>query len=235
VQVYVRDQADVLTLDTSAKDFEHYPAEEKLNHYRKLKDVKEIVYRAHGTALAGHEVTINGGKAFVANADEIVYTRVPKFGDYKDGKGLFDFTATFRSGGVERSGTVTIRRWGITDCGWFTEDGKPIPHRTFVYEGTPVLMRANSWGFPDTETSLYIFKDRQATFNIWESDAGRDPFLGRGPDDVDDFDVDIRNNFCEKAWTAQHEEEVISDAEMYFTVTIEDQACTSQCLAVNTW
>jgi len=53
-----------------------------------------------------------------------------------------------------------------------------------VEPGTKVFMRANTWGFPDTKTSLGVLKDREAKFQIWESDTGRHPLFGWGDDEV---------------------------------------------------
>jgi hypothetical protein len=116
--------------------------------------------------------------------------------------------------------------------------GEPVPAGTLVNPDTPVLLRAFTWGFPDTKTTLGIFKDRQATFQVLESDEGRDSRLGIGPDDVDDFDADIRGDLAEARWTTRFDEEtnllIITriNAELFFEVVIEDQKCTSTAIRV---
>jgi len=204
----------------------------------RLSAIAELVARARGTQLAGHEVIVNGGAPMVAASDEVQVTRVPLDADFASGKGTHSYVWQFASGGVERSGSITLTRWGITRCGWFGVDGEPVPAGTQVNPGTPVLLRAFTWGFPDTKTTLGIFKDRQATFQVLESDVGRDPALGRGPDDVDDFDADIRGDLAEARWTTRFDEEtnilIITRiyAELYFEAVIEDQKCTSTVIRV---
>jgi hypothetical protein len=211
---------------------------EGLRSPNRLSDVAELVVRARGTQLAGHEVTINGGAPMVAASDEILITRVPRDADFASGKSSHSYSWQFVSGGVERSGSIGLTRWGLTGCGWFGVDGQPVPAGTVVNPGTPVLLRAFTWGFPDTRTTLGIFKDRQATFQVLESDEGRDIRLGPGADDVDDFDADIRGDLAEARWTTRFDEEtnllIISriHAELFFEVVIEDQKCTSTLIRV---
>jgi hypothetical protein len=205
----------------------------------RLPDVKELVVRAAGTQLAGHEVTLNGGRPFVAAADEIEIVQAVAASDFASGKGERRYDFVFRSGGVERSTNVTLVRWGITSCGWFTLEGMPIPDGTEVKAGTVVFMRATTWGFPDTKTTLGLFKDREATFAIKESDAGRDPLLGPGDDDVEELQTDIRGDKAERGWAARFAEDlpapvplVTTHAELFFYVTIEDQKCRSTIMRV---
>jgi hypothetical protein len=204
-----------------------------------VQDVKELVVRVSGTQLAGHEVTLNGGKPFVAAADELEIVQPVSMSDFASGKGERRYDFVFRSGGVERSTSITLVRWGITSCGWFTADRQPIPDGQQVKEGTPVLMRATTWGFPDTKLILGLLKDREATFAIKESDEGRDPLLGPGDDDVEELDADIRGDQAEHSWTARFAEDlvapvplVITHAELFFYVTIEDQKCRSTIMKV---
>jgi len=210
-----------------------------------LPSVKEVVARARGTALAGHEVIVNDGKPFLAPADEIEVAQVPRWEDFGSGKGTHGYSFTFRSGGVERSTSVSLRRWGILTCAWVAADGHNYESGEEVRQGLPVTMRATTWGFPDTHTTLGIFKDRTATFSIKEDDTGRDVLLGPGPDSVQKFDVDIVNNGAEKAWTTRFEEEtglppVIdglpvappTHAELYFEVKIEEESCRSPIIRV---
>jgi hypothetical protein len=207
----------------------------------RLQNVKELVVRARGTQLAGHEVTVNGGKPFVAASDEVEIAHPVSDRDFEAGEAQRRYEFSFRSGGVERTASETLVRWGITSCGWFDAAGQPLADGAEVKEGTPVIMRATTWGFPDTRTTLGIFKDREANFAIKESDAGRHPILGPGDDDVDDFDADIRGDASEHGWTARHDEDtplpvplVRSYAELFFDVTIEDQTCRSKVMRVPT-
>ena len=101
-------------------------------------------------------------------------------------------------------------------------------------------MHASLWGFPDTETYLWLFKSPQAEFTIWEADpAGRqwDPF-GNNDDEVDSWNADIRSDETQQGWTAVYDEEFHMDplvwnpAEYYFEVKVEDQLCTSSKIVV---
>ena len=79
------------------------------------------------------------------------------------------------------------------------------------------------------------FKDREALFEIWESDSGRGQLFGPGDDDVDELKADILGNHSERGWTATFAEEPelpYNNAELYFKVSIEDRSCTSNELFV---
>jgi hypothetical protein len=207
-----------------------------------LPEVKELVVQARGTQLAGHEVTVNGGRPFVATADEVQVTKVPTTGDFASAKGTNSYAFTFRSGGVERSASVVLRRWAIKECFWLASDGRRYASDEEVKQATPVTMRATTWGFPDTRTTLGIFKDRTATFSIKEDDTGRDILFGPGPDSVQKFTADIIGDQTEKGWTTRFDEETdfpligglaaITHAELFFETRIEEEICKSVIIRV---
>jgi hypothetical protein len=205
--------------------------------------VRELVARARGTQLAGHSFTVNGGKPILATADEVEVVHVPRTGDFADGKGVHEYAFSFLSGGVERSARVSLRRWDIADCGWFADDGRRYADLEEVKQGTPARMHASTWGFPDTRTTLGIFKDRVATFTIKEDDRGRHVLLAPGADEVDDFEVDIRGDAADHVWVTRFEEDTAlpldgwplvpgTNAELFFEVRIEDETCRSSIIRV---
>lgn len=126
---------------------------------------------------------------------------------------------------------------------WSPLHGWPSPPRydelERVSKGTPVIMRATTWGFPDTRTILGFIKDRTATFTVMEDDTGRGILLGPGADEVDELDgVEIRSNKADQAWTTRFEEDLdtpiigVAHAELYFDVRIEEESCRSKIIRV---
>jgi hypothetical protein len=204
-----------------------------------LPTVAELVVRARGTQLAGHPVSVNGAQPIVATSDEVELALVPRDADFERGKGTHTYAFTVESGGVARSASAVLRRWAISDCAWFTTDGRRLADLEKVRLGQPVTLRAMTWGFPDTRTTLGIFKDRTASFTVMEDDSGRDEYLAGGsPDEVDELKADIRADQAEKGWTTVFEEDPgipifdLAHAEMYFDVRIEDESCRSTIIRI---
>jgi len=208
-------------------------------HEAPLHTVPELIVRIRGTQLAGHEVSVNGATPIVAGSDEIELTLVPRSEDFASGKATHSYGFRVESGGIERLTGVVLRRWAISDCAWFTSDGRRLLNEEKVRLGESVYLRATTWGFPDTKTTLGIFKDRTAKFNIMEDDSGRDEYLAGGsPDDVDELKADIRSDRAEKTWTTVFDEDPgvpifdLAHAEMYFDVLIEEESCRSTIIRV---
>ncbi len=204
-----------------------------------LPTVVELVVRARGTQLAGQPLSVNGAQPIVAASDEIELSLVPRSEDFERGKATHTYTFTVESGGVIRSASAVLRRWAITDCAWFTTDGRRLASDEKVRLGQSVYLRAMTWGFPDTKTTLGIFKDRTASFTVMEDDSGRDEYLAGGsPDEVDEMKADIRSDQAEKTWTTVFEEDPgipifdLAHAEMYFDVRIEEESCRSGIIRV---
>ncbi len=209
----------------------------------RLSDVEEIIVRVKGTKLAGHAVTVNDRPPMTAGADEEELARfTPRESDFEDGKGTRTWDFVVRSGGMERSASVTLQRWGIEDCGWWTAAGQRIGEGETVAIGTQVSMRATLWGFPDTTTILLVFRSPLADFTIWERDPGGrvDPVqkidpISNNDDKVKSFAAEIHSDQTERGWTVKYDEEFgivldpihLNAAEYYFEVTLEDQVCTS--------
>ena len=204
-----------------------------------LHTVAQLMMRVRGTQLAGHPLSVNGAAPIVAAADEVELTVEPRDDDFASGKGTHTYAYTVESGGIERSARAVLRRWAITDCGWFASDGRRFGSEEHVRLGESVYLRTTTWGFPDTKTTLGIFKDRTATFTVMEDDSGRDEYLAGGsPDEVEELDADIRSNQAEKTWTTVFDEDPgvpfldFAHAEMYFDVRIEEESCRSTIIRV---
>jgi hypothetical protein len=209
----------------------------------RLGDATELVLRIAGTQLAGHEVTVNGGAPTVAPGDRFdLVVHAPSEEDFGDGEGWRTYELVARSGGTERSASVTLQRWGIEGCGWRTPDGAALPDGARVALGAQVYLEARLWGFPDTTTRWFLFRSPLAEFTLWEADPGGRAQPGdlfeNNDDEVDSFDAEIRSGLTERGWTTEHEDEVdpldlnLNAAEYYFEVKVEDQRCTSGQLVV---
>ncbi|MBF5041534.1 hypothetical protein FGE12_03985 [Aggregicoccus sp. 17bor-14] len=205
----------------------------------RLGDVLELGVRLSGTQLAGHTLTVNDGAPVTAAADQVeLMLLTPSTRDFDDGEGRETYTFTVRSGGIERSASLTLQRWGIERCGWRASDGRPYAGDEAVNRGTDVVMRAELWGFPDTSGWL-IFRHPRATFTVWERDPGGRPTPGEidslknNDDEGDSVDADVKAGASEAHWTTEYDDEFdlldlhVNAAEYYFEVHVEDQVCTS--------
>jgi hypothetical protein len=212
----------------------------------RLGAVATLGLRISGTQLAGHELSVNGGAPIVASGDSIDLSLLdPDDDDFDDGKGFRTYELLVRSGGIERSATLTLQRWGIERCGWTTSGGAALEDGAWLHRGVEVVMVTESWGFPDTTTSWLVFRWPQAESTIWEADpAGRPgpgdiPLFANNDDEVDSFLADVRNGRSEERWTTVHEDEFdpldlhVNAAEYYFEVELEDQRCTSAQILVS--
>jgi hypothetical protein len=208
--------------------------------YPRLSEVTALGVRISGTQLAGHEVTVNGGPAVIASSDQLdLMVLTPRSDDFDNGNGRKTYEFVVRSGGIEKNASVTLQRWGIESCAWRSSDGRPLGGSEYVDRGTPVVMQALLWGFPDTTTSWFFFKSPQAEFTIWEADPGGRPtreeidLFQNNDDEVDSFDADVRSDQTEARWATVFEDEYdpldlhLNAAEYYFEVKVEDQVCTS--------
>lgn len=207
--------------------------------FPRLSQVTGLGVRIAGTQLAGHEVTVNGGSPTVAPGDQLDLMPVtPTAKDFADGKGRKVYDFVVRSGGIERTVSVTLQRWGIESCSWRSSDGRTYGASESVNPGTEAVMHARLWGFPDTTRWLF-FKRPQARFTVWERDPGGRPT----PEDIDIFennddegessDADVKSDETAARWTTLYEDEFdpldlhVNAAEYYFEVSVEDQVCTS--------
>ena len=206
----------------------------------RLTEVTELGLRISGTLLAGHALTVNGGAPVVASGDRLdLLVLTPAFDDFADGHGSQGYGFIVRSGGIERSASVTLQRWGIESCGWRSSDGRPLAEGETLAQGTEVALHARLWGFPDTTTQLLFFKSPLAEFTIWERDPGGRPTpeqidtLANNDDRGESFDADVRSDQTEARWTTVFDDELdpldlhLTSAEYYFEVQVEDQLCTS--------
>ncbi len=205
----------------------------------RLSQVAGLGLRISGTQLAGHTLTVNGGAPVMAGADSLDLMLVtPKTGDFDGGKGREEYTFLVRSGGIERTASLTLQRWGIERCGWRSSEGRPLGESEAVNVGSPVRMHAELWGFPDT-SGWFVFKSPMATFTVWERDPGGRPTpeeidsLKNNDDEGDSLDAEVRSDASTATWTAVYEDEFdpldlhVNAAEYYFEVQVEDQVCTS--------
>jgi hypothetical protein len=211
----------------------------------RLPGVAALVLRISGTQLAGHALTVNGGAPVLAGGDSLdLDVHAPSGDDFGDGEGFRTYDLVVRSGGMERSASVTLQRWGIDGCGWRADGGAALEDGAWTARGIRVVMAADSWGFPDTTTSWLVFRWPQAEFTLWEADPGGRPepgdlpFLENNDDEVDSFLADVRSGRSEQRWTTSHEDEWdpldlhMNAAEYYFEVKLEDQRCTSAQILV---
>ncbi|HET9452513.1 MAG TPA: hypothetical protein VFO83_16605, partial [Aggregicoccus sp.] len=221
------------------RDREGRVAPATLPHPR-LSEVTGLGLRISGTQLAGHALTVNAGAPTTAPADELeLMLSTPETRDFADGKGLRAYDFVVRSGGIERSASVTLQRWGIESCGWRSPEGRPYGEGERVALATQAVMHARLWGFPDTTTNWFFFKSPQAEFTVWERDPGGRPTpeevdsLKNNDDEGESFDADVRSDQSEARWTTVYEDEFdlldlhLNSAEYYFEVAVEDQRCTS--------
>lgn len=205
----------------------------------RLDAVTELGLRLRGTLLGGRPFTVNGGSTSTAPADEFdLMVRVPNTDDFASGKGQRTYDFLVSSGGIERTASVTLQRWGIDDCGWFAADGRRLEPSEAVAIGTPISMRAWLWGFPDTETVLF-FKSPLAKFTVWERDPGGRPdepitdSVQNNDDHIESSDAEIHAGFTEAVWDSIYTSEFdlfdlnVNAAEYDFDVQVEDQVCTS--------
>ncbi len=208
----------------------------------RLPEVTEFRVEVIGNQLVGREVQINNQTPFVADADVFEFTRSVSADDFQDGSGSQSYRWSVQSGVMQRSTTKRVTRWGIDDCAWLSQEGAVFPDGAKVPTGRQVIMHANTWGFPNTQTELLVLEDPQASFEILESDEGRDVLFGPGPDDVDDFSADIVDNQTQKAWTAEFAEDatipivdelLVTYSELFFVVSIKDASCESTILKVS--
>jgi hypothetical protein len=207
--------------------------------FPRLSEVTGLGVRISGTQLAGHEVTVNGGAPTSAPGDQLDLLPVtPTARDFEDGKGRQVYEFVVRSGGIERSASITLQRWGIERCAWRAADGREYGGSESVGRSAQVAMHAWLWGFPDT-TGWLFFKRPQAEFTVWERDPGGRPTPGQidsvrnNDDEGDSFDADVRSGESAASWTTTYEDEFdpldlhANAAEYYFEVVVEDQRCNS--------
>jgi hypothetical protein len=201
---------------------------------RRLDEVRELVLRVSGTRLAGHTLSVNGGPPVVATGDSMELSLLaPRSDDFEDGEGVRRYDFLVRSGGMEREVGVSLQRWGIAGCGWYSAEGRPLEEGETLESGTEVLVQAQLWGFPDTTTRWLFFESPLAHFTLWERDSGRDPYdlFANHDDEVETLEARVQGGQTQARWGTRFDEEVevldLNRAEYYFELRVEDQLCTS--------